>query len=304
MHNPHKLNIDSSRNRRNMKIIKIAVENANLCRKKYAICALCWNIEKCGNMRNMWQSHIRVKLTYLVNGSWNVFWRRWRERWRDAGVAAWHRRVPSADDADCSASVQTAAATTRCWPVSTSQRRVQGPAASCGVDVIARRRRRRLHDHNCRRRLQLPRPKLHARRTLTHLLGCLLHQPPWRSALQRLTSVHSQLNHHQLTYGPALCKVKKYFCKLTLSRNLHAETGNVCLQMDVIINHRYWCLGLSVIHIYLTDGWTANGLGLLCDVAPQNIFAQCSSVLYCQYWPFHCRLCIVSHNRRTVRGLI
>jgi len=56
MHNPHKLNSDSNRNTKNIKIIKIAIENANLCGKK-AICALCWN------MWNMQQSHIRVKLT-------------------------------------------------------------------------------------------------------------------------------------------------------------------------------------------------------------------------------------------------
>jgi len=40
-HNPHKLNIDSNRNTKNIKIIKIAIQNANLCGKKYAICALC-----------------------------------------------------------------------------------------------------------------------------------------------------------------------------------------------------------------------------------------------------------------------
>jgi len=33
MHNPHKLNIDSHRNTKNIKIIKIAVENANSCGK-------------------------------------------------------------------------------------------------------------------------------------------------------------------------------------------------------------------------------------------------------------------------------
>ena len=31
MHNPHKLNNDSNRNTKNIKIIKIAVVNANLC---------------------------------------------------------------------------------------------------------------------------------------------------------------------------------------------------------------------------------------------------------------------------------
>ena len=40
MHNPHKLNVDSNRSTKNIKIINIVVENANLCRKKYAICAL------------------------------------------------------------------------------------------------------------------------------------------------------------------------------------------------------------------------------------------------------------------------
>jgi len=55
IHNLQKLNIDSNRNTKNIKIIKIAVENANLGRKKYAICALCRNMRKvlqraiCGN---------------------------------------------------------------------------------------------------------------------------------------------------------------------------------------------------------------------------------------------------------------
>ena len=41
MHNPHKLNIDLNRNTENIKIIKIAVENATIyAEKKYAICAL------------------------------------------------------------------------------------------------------------------------------------------------------------------------------------------------------------------------------------------------------------------------
>ena len=61
MHNRHKLDIDSNRNTKNIKIIKIAIENANLCGEKLAICALCWNMQKkCGNMQNMRQSHIRV----------------------------------------------------------------------------------------------------------------------------------------------------------------------------------------------------------------------------------------------------
>jgi len=41
MHNRHKLDIDSNRNTKNIKIIKIAIENANLCGEKLAICALC-----------------------------------------------------------------------------------------------------------------------------------------------------------------------------------------------------------------------------------------------------------------------
>ena len=49
MHSPHKLHIDSNRNTENIKVIKIAIENANLCRKKYVTCGLCWN------MRKMWQ---------------------------------------------------------------------------------------------------------------------------------------------------------------------------------------------------------------------------------------------------------
>jgi len=32
-HNPHQLNTDSDRNTKNIKIIKTAVENANLCEK-------------------------------------------------------------------------------------------------------------------------------------------------------------------------------------------------------------------------------------------------------------------------------
>jgi len=65
MHNPHKLNIDSNRNTANIKMIKIAVEKANLCGKKYAICAPCWKMR---------QSHIRVKLTCLA-GKLATAWR-------------------------------------------------------------------------------------------------------------------------------------------------------------------------------------------------------------------------------------
>ena len=48
-----------------IKIIKTATENTNLCGKnmQYAHFAEIW--KKCGNMRNMRQSHIRVKLTCL-----------------------------------------------------------------------------------------------------------------------------------------------------------------------------------------------------------------------------------------------
>ena len=65
MHNPHKLNTDSNRNTANIKMIKIAVEKANLCGKKYAICAPCWKMR---------QSHIRVKLTCLA-GKLATAWR-------------------------------------------------------------------------------------------------------------------------------------------------------------------------------------------------------------------------------------
>jgi len=60
MHHHHKLNIDSNRNIKN---IKIAVKNANLCGKDmpYAHFA-----EICGNLRNMRQSHICIKLTCLT----------------------------------------------------------------------------------------------------------------------------------------------------------------------------------------------------------------------------------------------
>ena len=38
IHNPHKLNLDLNRNTKNIKIIKIAIKNANLCGK---ICDMC-----------------------------------------------------------------------------------------------------------------------------------------------------------------------------------------------------------------------------------------------------------------------
>jgi len=49
MHNPHKLNIDSHRNTKNIKIIKIAVEKCQFMREKYAKCTLCAEI--CEKMR-------------------------------------------------------------------------------------------------------------------------------------------------------------------------------------------------------------------------------------------------------------
>jgi len=63
MHNPHKLNTDSSRNIKNTKMLKTAVENANLCGKNMRYAHFAEIREKCGNMRNMQQSHIRVKVT-------------------------------------------------------------------------------------------------------------------------------------------------------------------------------------------------------------------------------------------------
>ena len=65
MHSPHKLNIDSYRNTKNIKIIKIAIENANLCGKNMRYVHFAGICKKCGNMRNMQKSHIRVKLTCL-----------------------------------------------------------------------------------------------------------------------------------------------------------------------------------------------------------------------------------------------
>ena len=66
MHNPRKLNTDSNRNTKNIKIIKTAVENANLCGKSMRCVHFAEICEKCGNMRNMRQSHIRVKVTCLT----------------------------------------------------------------------------------------------------------------------------------------------------------------------------------------------------------------------------------------------
>ena len=44
---------------------KIAVKIANLCRKNMRHAHFAEICEKCGNMQNMWQSHIRIKLTCL-----------------------------------------------------------------------------------------------------------------------------------------------------------------------------------------------------------------------------------------------
>jgi len=52
---------------RNTNNIKIAVENANLCGKNMRYAHFAEICEKCGNMRNMRQSHIRIKLTCLAN---------------------------------------------------------------------------------------------------------------------------------------------------------------------------------------------------------------------------------------------
>jgi len=70
MHNPRKLNTDSNRDTKNIKIIKIAVENANLCGKMCDMHAhfaeMC---EQRGNVRNTrGQSRIRVKLTGPPSG--------------------------------------------------------------------------------------------------------------------------------------------------------------------------------------------------------------------------------------------
>jgi len=54
--------IDSNRNTKN---IEIAVKNANLCGKNMQYTHFAETGEKCGNMRNMQQSHIRIKLTCL-----------------------------------------------------------------------------------------------------------------------------------------------------------------------------------------------------------------------------------------------
>jgi len=60
MHNRHKLDIDSNRNTKNIKIIKIAIENANLCGKNMQYAHFAEICKKCSNMQNMQRSHIRV----------------------------------------------------------------------------------------------------------------------------------------------------------------------------------------------------------------------------------------------------
>jgi len=37
--------------------------------EKYAMCAFCWNMRKCGNKQNMRQSHIRMQLTCLARSA-------------------------------------------------------------------------------------------------------------------------------------------------------------------------------------------------------------------------------------------
>jgi len=50
MHDPRNLNIDSNRNTKNIKTIKIAVDNANLCGKNTQYAHFAEICEKCGNM--------------------------------------------------------------------------------------------------------------------------------------------------------------------------------------------------------------------------------------------------------------
>jgi len=69
MHSHHKLNIDLNKNTKN---IKIAIENANLCGKNMRYMHFAEICKKCGNIQNMWQSHIRIKLTCLTNVLWSV----------------------------------------------------------------------------------------------------------------------------------------------------------------------------------------------------------------------------------------
>ena len=47
--------------------MKIAVENANLCGKICDMRTLLKYAKKCGNKRNMQQSHIRIKMTCVLD---------------------------------------------------------------------------------------------------------------------------------------------------------------------------------------------------------------------------------------------
>jgi len=67
-------NIDSNRNTKNIKIIKIAVVNANLCGRNMRYAHFAEICEKCGNMRNICQSYICVKLTCLSKHCLDKFW--------------------------------------------------------------------------------------------------------------------------------------------------------------------------------------------------------------------------------------
>ena len=61
MHNRHKLHLDSNRNTKNIKIIKIATENANFWGEILWYAHFAEICEKYGNMQNIWQSHIHIK---------------------------------------------------------------------------------------------------------------------------------------------------------------------------------------------------------------------------------------------------
>jgi len=65
MHSPHKLDNNSNKNTKIIKIIKVVVENAILCGKNMWYAHFAEICEKCGNMRNMRQLHIRIKPTCL-----------------------------------------------------------------------------------------------------------------------------------------------------------------------------------------------------------------------------------------------
>ena len=55
--------VEVTKPNRNTNNIKIAVENANLCDKSMRYAHFAEICEKCGNKRNMQQSHIHIKLT-------------------------------------------------------------------------------------------------------------------------------------------------------------------------------------------------------------------------------------------------